>query len=188
MLRGGWWRIVPAPAAALRFAGLRLHGLARLQRSGWVALAALLVVALQAGCITPRSVHAFHEGAAAEAAGDLATAEARYAEAATGQDRLIGAELARIALMARSADRKKDADALLTALRKKAPADPLVCAFAALYALREGDTKSAAERLASARSLRPTDPPEVVRAVRAAQLLRRRQRSTDRQFAGTLVE
>lgn len=140
-------------------------------RRGLPALAAaLLFAAVPPACITPRSVHAYYEGAEAEAAGDLATAEARYTEAATGQDRLVGAELARIALMARSADRKKDADELLAALRKKAPAEPLVCAFSALYALREGDSKAAAERLASARSLRPDDPPETLRAFRTAQL------------------
>jgi tetratricopeptide (TPR) repeat protein len=128
------------------------------------------VLVAQSACITPRSTHAWHEGAAAEAAGDLVTAEARYTEAATGQDRLVGAELARIALMARSSDRRKDANKLLDAVLKKQPGDPLVASFAALMALIDGNPKLAAERLDASRALVAADTADIRRGMQWAKL------------------
>ena len=115
------------------------------------ALAALLLCGALAGCTTSRAALAWEAGWRLEAKGEPDTAMRRYADAYDRNDRLVGAELNRIRLLAGAPDKRAAAEADLAVLLTKRGEVPEVAIFGAAWALRAGDTKRAQERLAAVR-------------------------------------
>ena len=118
-----------------------------------VVTAAALVASFVffSACTTTRAVLAWEKGWQAEAKGEPQTAMARYAEAYGRNDRLVGAELNRIRLLARTPDKHIAASTALDALLKKSGEVPEVAIFGAAWALRDGQPKVAVRRLDAAR-------------------------------------
>ena len=116
----------------------------------YARLAALCVAAvLISGCTTSRAVRAWHAGVAAEDAGKFRKARRKYDESYGRNGALVGAELARLRLLARLPEsRKKAADQLKKLLEDK-PDHPRLLLFAAWWALLDGQVNVAAERLAA---------------------------------------
>ncbi len=83
----------------------------------------------------------------AEKSGDLDKARKKYAEAYGRNSAHVGAELARLRLLARSPAAHAAVDEDLKALAKKKGTQPDVALFAAWWALLKGDLKSAKAQL-----------------------------------------
>lgn len=116
------------------------------------ALAALCLCVGLFGCTTSRAVLAWEAGWRAEAKGEYDTARRRYADAYERNDRLVGAELNRIRLLALAPDKRKEAQEDLDELLSKNGQVPEVAIFGAAWALAAGDAKRARERLKPVRA------------------------------------
>lgn len=109
----------------------------------------LSMLLLTSGCTTSRAVRAWHAGIKAEDAGNLRVARARYNESYGRNSAHVGAELARLRLLARVKESRKRASKRLTELLKKKGDRPDVLIFAAWWALLDGDLALARERAAA---------------------------------------
>ena len=112
-------------------------------------LATLALATFAGGCTTSRAVRAWHAGIAAEDAGKLKKARRKYSEAYARNGKHVGAELARLRLMARVPEAQKKADAALKKLLEKKSDEPTVLLFAALWALQRGELDDAQTRAAA---------------------------------------
>ncbi len=107
----------------------------------------LAAVIASAGCTTSRAVRAWHAGIEAEDAGHLRRARRKYAESYGRNGKHVGAELARLRLLAQIAESRKKAKERLKELLEKKSMRPDVLLFAAWWAVVDGDLVSAQNRL-----------------------------------------
>ena len=122
-----------------------------------------------AGCTASRSVDEWREGWAAEARGDVKLAERRYAAVNSRMGNYPGARLNQIRLLAAVPERRADAQELLDKLLKSEAADRRVAAFAALWALAQGQPAQARARLGAA-TAEPNGDPQVEAAFAEAEI------------------
>jgi tetratricopeptide (TPR) repeat protein len=99
-----------------------------------------------AGCTTSRAVRAWHQGIAAEDAGRVRVARRKYKESYGRNTKHVGAELARLRLLARVSESRKKAEESLKELLEKKSDRPEVLVFAAWWALLDGDVATAKDR------------------------------------------
>ena len=121
----------------------------RLELTARCLLAALLCCGVATSCTSSRAVRAWHQGVEAESKGNLRRARDKYGESYQRSKRHIGAELARLRLMARSPASRKKATERLNTLLTKRPDVPELMLFGGWWALLEEDIKLAKARLAS---------------------------------------
>ena len=111
--------------------------------------AATLLLACLPACTTSRAVRRWHDGDAALARGDRATAILRYEEAHARDGKLVGAEVNRIALLARDPAAARQVRAAHEALAEKKSGVVEVELLGAGLDLIGGDAKLAWTRLAA---------------------------------------
>ncbi len=133
------------------------------------ALAVGVLFAMTASCTASRSVDAWRDGWALEQKGESTLALRKYTDATSRLGKYTGAMLNRIRLMSAVPERRADAQELLDKLVKSEASDARVAAFAAMWALWQGDVALARTRLAAG-ALKADDQDDTVAAYHQAQL------------------
>jgi tetratricopeptide (TPR) repeat protein len=133
----------------------------------WLGLGLLL---LSGACTTSRAVWLAREGWQAESRGQLAQALSCYEAAAAIDRKQVAARLNWIRLRAQSPESRDEAGKALDGLLQEQPDDPRVAAFAATWALWQGDAGLARQRLERARTPETAQGPEVASALQEARL------------------
>lgn len=133
----------------------------------WLVLTLLL---LSGACTTSRAVWLAREGWQAESRGQVVHALSCYEAAAAIDRKQVAARLNWIRLRAQSPDGRDEAGKALDALLQEQPDEPRVAAFAATWALWQGDAGLARQRLERARTPEPAAGPEVAAALQEARL------------------
>ncbi len=132
--------------------------------------AALLGLALVTACTSSRAEILWREGWVQENKGDLSAAARRYEESASRDGRQVGARLNQIRLLLVTPEGKADGQELLDKLLKSHASEPNVAAFAATWALSQGQLPQAQQRLGAMRPLKSSDEATTQNAVHIAQL------------------
>ena len=128
-----------------------------------------VLLAVTAGCTASRSVDAWRDGWTLEQKGESTLALRKYTDATSRLGKYTGAMLNRIRLMSAVPERRADAQELLDKLVKSEASDARVAAFAAMWALWQGDVALARTRLAAG-ALKADDQDDTVAAFHQAQL------------------
>ena len=141
-----------------------------MQHKRWIlAVVAAVVGAAAPACTASRQVEGWRAGWELEQKGDPAGALKKYNEAAARMGTYPGLSLNRIRLLATFPERRQEAQEALDKLLKSHGGDIRVAAFAAHWALWQGDVGLARTRL-SAGAPKPDDDADVVAAFHQAEL------------------
>lgn len=126
----------------------------------------LIGIILFCGCTSSRAVENWRDGWALEQKGDNVQALRRYTDGTKRMGRYPGLSLNRIRLLAASPEHRQEAQLELDLLLKADGSDARTAAFAALWALEQGDVALARTRLAAAKN---EDDPGAMAAMRQAE-------------------